>query len=79
MQTAGKMLARLASSLAFASTIKSSLAADVEPADFNATQALIDQGLDVSAVPALADLARRGSKSGCSIAVGDTIPFVHVG
>ena len=40
-----------------------------EPTDFNATDALIDLGVNVSAIPALDDLVSRSSLSGCSTAV----------
>ncbi|KAI4660763.1 uncharacterized protein J4E79_005331 [Alternaria viburni] len=39
-----------------------------EPADFNVTEALIDNGINVSTIPALAGLAARSSLKGCSIA-----------
>jgi hypothetical protein len=40
-----------------------------EPADFNVTQALRDNGVDVTAIPGLAGLAERSSAGACSIAV----------
>ena len=40
-----------------------------EPADFNITEALVDKGVNVSAIPGLSDLAERSSTDGCSIAV----------
>lgn len=40
-----------------------------EPADFNVTEALLDNGVNVSAIPDLAGLAERSLLSGCSIAV----------
>lgn len=40
-----------------------------EPADFNITDALLDNGVNVSAIPELAPLAERSLSSGCSIAV----------
>jgi hypothetical protein len=43
-----------------------------EPADFNVTEALIDNGINVSAIPELAGLVVRSSLKGCSIAVGLT-------
>ncbi|KIW75662.1 hypothetical protein Z517_10404 [Fonsecaea pedrosoi CBS 271.37] len=39
-----------------------------EPPEFNVTQALIDQGVNVSALPELASLSKRSSISPCSIA-----------
>ncbi|OAG37927.1 hypothetical protein AYO21_07899 [Fonsecaea monophora] len=39
-----------------------------EPPEFNVTQALIDQGVNVSALPELASLTKRSSISPCSIA-----------
>jgi hypothetical protein len=38
-----------------------------EPADFNVTDALLDNGVNVSAIPALSGLAERST--GCAIAV----------
>ena len=43
-------------------------AQDIEPADFNVTQALIDQGVDISKLP-LADLQARSTESACAAAV----------
>jgi hypothetical protein len=40
-----------------------------EPADFNVTEALIANGVNVSAIPQLSGLVERTSLSGCSIAV----------
>lgn len=40
-----------------------------EPADFNVTEALLDNGVNVSALPDLAPLVDRASTSGCSAAV----------
>ena len=42
-----------------------------EPADFNITEALFENGVNVSALPDLASLAERASISGCSVAVSD--------
>jgi len=39
-----------------------------EPADFNVTEALISNGVNVSAIPELAGLAERPALNGCSIA-----------
>ena len=41
-----------------------------EPADFNVTEALIANGVNVSAIPQLSGLAERTLLGGCSIAVG---------
>jgi hypothetical protein len=38
-----------------------------EPADFNVTDALLDNGVNVSAIPALSGLAERSTE--CTIAV----------
>lgn len=43
--------------------------ATFEPADFNVTEALIGNGVDVSALPELASLVERASTTGCSAAV----------
>lgn len=40
-----------------------------EAADFNITEALLDNGVNVSALPDLAPLVDRASTSGCSAAV----------
>ncbi|KAF2821970.1 FAD-binding domain-containing protein [Ophiobolus disseminans] len=40
-----------------------------EPAEFNVTEALLDNGVNVSAIPDLAGLAERSLLSGCSIAL----------
>lgn len=40
-----------------------------ESADFNITEALLDNGVNVSALPDLAPLVGRASTSGCSAAV----------
>jgi hypothetical protein len=40
-----------------------------EPADFNITEALISNGVNVSAIPELSGLVERTTLSGCSIAV----------
>lgn len=46
-----------------------------EAPDFNVTEALIKNGVNVSAIPELAGLAIRSSLSGCSIAVSfGTVP-----
>jgi hypothetical protein len=40
-----------------------------EPPDFNVTDALLDQGVNISALPELESLTTRSSTAGCSIAV----------
>jgi hypothetical protein len=40
-----------------------------EPSDFNVTEALADLGINVTALPELAELSQRSSTFGCSIAV----------
>jgi hypothetical protein len=47
----------------------SAQAGTFEPVDFNVTEALIANGVNVSAIPQLPDLVERTSPSGCSIAV----------
>jgi ABC-type proline/glycine betaine transport system permease subunit len=51
-----------------------------EAPDFNVTEALIENGVNVSAIPELAGLAVRSSLSGCSIAVGrhTAMPQHHI-
>jgi hypothetical protein len=44
-----------------------------EPSDFNITEALIAQGINVSALPKLTALERRSSDLACNIAVS-TLP-----
>jgi hypothetical protein len=44
-------------------------ASSFEPTDFNVTEALIDNGIDVSSIPELAGLVERSSTGACSIAV----------
>lgn len=56
-------------SLALAASIELSVALSLETADFNATHALVEQGVNVSAVPALASLADQSSVFACGIAV----------
>ncbi|KAH7371561.1 FAD binding domain-containing protein [Pyrenochaeta sp. MPI-SDFR-AT-0127] len=43
-------------------------ASTFEPADFNVTEALLDNGVNVSAIPELAGLVERSSLGACSIA-----------
>jgi hypothetical protein len=40
-----------------------------EPADFNVTEALVDNGVNVPGIPELAGLVVRSSSKGCLIAV----------
>ena len=49
-----------------------------EPAGFNVTEALIDNGINVSTIPDLAGLAARSSLKGCSIAVGLIHPILPI-
>ena len=69
------MLPSLVFSLAVASAVELTLALGGESADFDVTQALIEQGVNVSAVPALAALTDQSSVFACSIAVGHALPF----
>jgi hypothetical protein len=48
-----------------------------EPADFNVTEALIKNGVNVSAIPELAGLVIRSSLKGCSIAVRSQQPYAR--
>ena len=45
-----------------------------EAADFNVTEALLDQGVNVSALPELASLVERSSNLACNIAVSTLEP-----
>jgi hypothetical protein len=45
-----------------------------EPADFNVTTALEELGIDVSQLPPLSDLSRRGDTGLCSAAVSSAHP-----
>jgi hypothetical protein len=50
------------------------IAQDVfEPADFNVTEALLANGVDVSALPELSELGARSLLSGCSTAVSECL------
>jgi hypothetical protein len=40
-----------------------------EPTNFNITEALLDNGVNVSAIPELAPLVERSLLNGCSMAV----------
>lgn len=44
------------------------VASVVEPSDFNVTEALLGQGVDINELPGLSELSKR-SDLGCSIAV----------
>jgi hypothetical protein len=46
------------------------LAGAFEPADFNVVKALLDRGINVTAIPGLAGLVDSSSPAACSIAVG---------
>lgn len=67
------MLLSLAFPLAIASSIKLCLALGLEFAEFNVTQAIIEQGVNVSAIPALVALTDQSSVFACNIAVGRTL------
>lgn len=47
----------------------SAVASTFEPADFNVTEALLDNGVNISAIPGLEGLVERSSLGACSIAV----------
>jgi hypothetical protein len=53
----------------YAAETHSNHAMIIEPLDFNVTEALLDNGINVSAIPDLAGLVVRSSMSGCVIAV----------
>ena len=55
--------------LAFGSLVAGTLAQTFEPADFNVTEALLDNGINISAIPQLAPYSERSLLSGCSAAV----------
>ena len=69
---------RFSSPLALAAFAGVALSQDFEPADFNITEALFDQGVNVSALPELADLSQRSSTAGCAIAVCQCSCIPHV-
>ena len=48
-----------------------------EPADFNVTEALLDNGVNISAIPELTPFVER-SLSGCSVAVSRSLPFYYL-
>lgn len=49
-----------------------------ESTDFNITEALLDNGVKVSALPDLAPLADRAANSGCSAAVSRNDWYLQV-
>jgi len=53
----------------FASFASLALSQTFEASDFNVTEALIAQGVDVASLPGLSGLVRRSSKTACDIAV----------
>ena len=53
----------------FAALLSSVASQVFEPADFSVTEALLDQGVNVSALPELAGLVGRSSNLACDIAV----------
>jgi hypothetical protein len=57
----------LASLAAFAAGVLSQTT--FEPSDFNITEALLDNGVNISAIPQLAPFVERSLLSGCSVAV----------
>jgi hypothetical protein len=59
---------RLLGAFAVAAGVKAQEA--FEPPNFNVTEALLRNGINVSAIPELAGLSVRSSLKGCSIAVG---------
>jgi hypothetical protein len=65
-------------SLAFASLVQLSLAVGIDSPDFDVIQALREQGLDISAIPALATLTDQNSIFSCGIAVGAANAFLNV-
>jgi hypothetical protein len=62
-----------------AATVGVSAQETFEAPDFNVTEALIDNGVNISAIPALAGLVSRSSLGGCSIAVScDAVPHSSI-
>lgn len=60
--------------VSYAALIAGVLAQDViEPASFNVTQALLDNGVDASVLPDPASLSGRSTLSGCAAAVSKHI------
>lgn len=61
---------RVSPTIAFGFIFAVGLAQDVfEPPNFNISEALLNNGVDVSAVPGLAKLVERSLSNSCSIAV----------
>jgi len=61
---------RVSSVALFGSLSAATIAQDViEPADFNVTQALLENGVDPSDLPDVTALTKRSLFSGCSLAV----------
>lgn len=46
------------------------LSQSFEPTDFNVTEALLENGVDVLALPEVANVAERSALNGCTAAVG---------
>jgi hypothetical protein len=70
---------RFSASIAFlflAARTMSANADDFEPSDLNITNALIENGVDVSSIPALADLVARSPVKRCALAVRRLPPEV---
>lgn len=55
--------------LAFGSLVVGTLAQTFESANFNVTEALLDNGINISAIPVLAPYSERSLFAGCSAAV----------
>jgi hypothetical protein len=55
-----------------------SWASSIEPANFNITEALLNTGVNVSAIPELFGLVERSSMGACSIAVGYPHPSPRI-
>jgi hypothetical protein len=67
---------KLLSLAAIAALTASCVAQDsFEAPDFNVTEALLEQGVNVSALPGLAGLVERSSNLACSVAVS---PFSRI-
>lgn len=60
---------KLASIISLSAVAVSGLANEFEPAEFNVTEALIKNGVNISAIPELQGLVQRSSPNACSIAV----------
>ena len=61
---------KVTSVVSLSAFVAAGLGSTFEPADFNVTEALTNNGINVSAIPELAGLVERSSLSACSIAVG---------